>query len=90
MLSTVVCHELAVPGVEDDEAWFNEAAADGANQVKSTILLWYSNAFQNTTSFFNWAKTFHYAKFIYSYIKKRTALLILIATSTTPPLWNVD
>lgn len=57
VLSTVVRHELAVPGVEDDEAWFYEAAAaDSANQVKPNILRCHFNVFQNTTSFFNWAK----------------------------------
>lgn len=50
VLSTVVCHELAVPGVEDDEAWFNGAAADSANQEKKQTLLRYFNVFQNTTS----------------------------------------
>lgn len=54
VLSTVVRHKLAVPGVEDDETWFYEAAADRANQVKPNIQNYgYFNVFQNTTLIFN-------------------------------------
>lgn len=71
VLPTVVRHELAVPGVEDDEAWFYEAAADSANQVKPNILLCYFNVFQKAHQFLIGPKQFHYAEFIHSYIKKK-------------------
>lgn len=48
VFSTVVRHKLAVPGVEDDETWFNEAALNIASiKWKINVLLCYFKVFQN-------------------------------------------
>lgn len=84
--SAVVRHKFAVPGVEDDEAWFKTAALNNrVKQPKPNIILCYFNAFQDATCLFGFfligLKQLQHAEFIYSYINiKKDCTFILIAT----------